>query len=33
MEELNKTANDTANDIEMLLDEKRRRIGNAWNPA
>lgn len=25
MEELNKIANDTANDIEMLLDEKRRR--------
>ena len=25
MEELNKIANDTANDIEKLLDEKRRR--------
>ena len=24
MEEVNKIANDTANDIEMLLDEKRR---------
>lgn len=25
MDELNKIANDTANDIEMLLDEKRRQ--------
>ncbi|WP_424785344.1 hypothetical protein [Prevotella pallens] len=25
MEELNKIANDTANDIEKLLDEKRRQ--------
>ena len=25
MEELNKITNDTANDIEKLLDEKRRR--------
>ena len=25
MEEVNKIVNDTANDIEMLLDEKRRR--------
>lgn len=26
MEELNKIANDTANDIEMLLDEKKKTV-------